>query len=141
MYNEESMGFGYISGAEYLIYGTDSDQLSFARPRYGENIQITEYTKRGLNTSFFCRNDGEVQESITLPVLLYKGYEAIGESGEKMEIVDSDNHLLQVSVPGGYTGRITVRFTEPWYWRVTEMITLLTIVGMSIWLIRKRRYR
>lgn len=141
LYNEESMGFGYISGAEYLIYGTDSDQLSFARPRYGENIQITEYTKRGLNTSFFCRNDGEVQERITLPVLLYKGYEAIGESGEKMEIVDSDNHLLQVSVPGGYTGRITVRFTEPWYWRVAEMITLLTIVGMSIWLIRKRRYR
>lgn len=141
LYNEESMGFGYISGAEYLIYGTDSDQLSFARPRYGENIQITEYTKRGLNTSFFCRNDGEVQERITLPVLLYKGYEAIGESGEKMEIVDSDNHLLQVSVPGGYTGRITVRFTEPWYWRVAEIITLLTIVGMSIWLIRKRRYR
>lgn len=141
LYNEESMGFGYISGAEYLIYGTDSDQLSFARPRYGENIQITEYTKRGLNTSFFCRNDGEVQERITLPVLLYKGYEAIGESGEKMEIVDSDNHLLQVSVPGGYTGRITVRFTEPWYWRVAEMITLLTIVGMSILLIRKRRYR
>ncbi len=141
LYNEESMGFGYISGEEYLIYGTDSEQLSFAKPEAGEKISITEYTKKGLNTTFFCQNTGEEQERITLPVLLYKGYEAVGESGEKIEIADNGNHLLQVCVPGSYTGQITVRFTEPWYWRAAEVITLLTIIGMSFWLLQKRRNR
>ena len=141
LYNEESMGFGYISGAEYLIYGTDSDKLSFAKPEAGEHIQITDYTKRGLKTTFFCQNDGEGQERITLSVLLYKGYEAFGDSGERLEIADDGNHLLQVCVPGFYTGRITVRFAEPWYWRAAEVITLFTIVGMSCWVVRKRRYR
>lgn len=141
LYNEESMGFGYISGAEYLIYGTDIDQLSFAGPEAGENVLITEYTKRGLNTTFFCRNEGEGQERITLPVLLYKGYEAVGESGERMEIADNGNHLLQVCVPGDYTGQITVRFAEPWYWRVSEAVTLFTVAGMVFLRIRKRRYR
>ena len=141
LYNEESMGFGYISGEEYLIYGTDSEQLSFAKPEAGEKISITEYTKKGLNTTFFCQNTGEEQERITLPVLLYKGYEAVGESGEKIEIADHANHLLQVCVPGSYTGQITVRFTEPWYWRAAEVITLLTIIGMSFWLLQKRRNR
>ena len=141
LYNEESMGFGYISGEEYLIYGTDSSRLSFAKPEAGEKIRITDYTKRGLNTTFYCQNDGEEQELITLPVLLYKGYEAIGENGEQLEIADDGNHLLQVCVPGSYTGQITVRFAEPWYWRVAEVITLLTVVGMSCCWIRKRRER
>ena len=135
------MGFGYISGEEYLIYGTDSDKLSFAKPEAGENIQITDYTKKGLKTTFYCQNAGEEQERITLPVLLYKGYEAIGESGERLEIADDGRHLLQVCVPGAYRGQLTVRYTEPWYWRAAEVITLFTIVGMSCWMIRKRRYR
>ena len=141
LYNEESMGFGYISGEEYLIYGTDSGKLSFAEPEAGEKIQITDYAKRGLNTTFYCQNAGEEQERITLPVLLYKGYEAIGESGERLEIADDGRHLLQVCVPGDYMGQITVRFVEPWYWRTAEVLTLFTIVGMGVWLIRKRRYR
>ena len=141
LYNEESMGFGYISGAEYLIYGTDSDKLSFAKPEAGEQIRITDYVKRGLNTTFYCQNSGTEQERITLPVLLYKGYEAFGENGERLEIADDGNHLLQICVPGSYMGQITVRFAEPWYWRAAEAVTLFTIVGMGLWLIRKRRYR
>lgn len=141
LYNEESMGFGYISGAEYLIYGTDSDKLSFAKPEAGENIQITDYTKRGLNTRFYCQNDGEKEERITLPVLLYKGYEAIGADGGQLEIADDGNHLLQVCVPGAYAGQITVRFREPSYWRTAEVVTLLTVVGLSFSWMRRRRER
>lgn len=141
LYNEESMGFGYISGEEYLIYGTDSSKLSFAKPEAGEDIQITDYAKRGLNAAFFCRNASQDPERITLPILLYKGYRAVSESGETLVIADDDNHLLQVCVPGGYEGRITVRFVEPWYWRGAEVITLVTVLGMGFWMIRKRRYR
>lgn len=39
------MGFGYISGEEYLIYGTDSTKLTFARPEANENIQIADYER------------------------------------------------------------------------------------------------
>ena len=141
LYNEESMGFGYISGAEYLIYGTDIDKISFSKPEAVEQVTITDYTKRGLNTTFYCENAAKNQEKITLPVLLYKGYEAVGGSGERLTITDDENHLLQVCVPGGYTGQITVRFAEPWYWRVAEVITLVTILGMAAWQIRKRRHR
>lgn len=45
LYNQESMGFGYISGEEYLIYGTDSTKLTFARPEVNENIQIADYER------------------------------------------------------------------------------------------------
>ena len=36
LYNEESMGFGYISGEEYLIEGTEEGKLTYASPQTGE---------------------------------------------------------------------------------------------------------
>ena len=64
-----------------------------------------------------------------LPILLYKGYQASGDGGEPLEITDDGSHLLGVSVPAGYSGQITVKFTEPWYWRVAELITLAVVVA------------
>jgi hypothetical protein len=141
LYNQESMGFGYISGEEYLIYGTDSTKLTFARPEANENIQIADYEKRGLNISFFCRNDSAREEIVTLPVLMYKGYAARDDKGEVLEITDDGGHILQVCIPGGYAGTVRVRFVEPWYWRTAELVTLITVAGIVFFGIRKRRQR
>lgn len=141
LYNRESMGFGYISGEEYLIYGTDSSALSFAKPEADEGIRISEYEKRGLRATFFCENSSDTQGTVKLPILLYKGYHASGDGGEPLEITDDGSHLLGVSVPAGYSGRITVKFTEPWYWRAAELITLAVIVAFVAGMVYKRRCR
>ncbi len=141
LYNWESMGFGYISGEEYLIYGTDSSALSFAKPKADEGIGISQYEKKGLRATFFCENGLDTQGTVKLPILLYKGYQASGDGGEPLEITDDGSHLLGVSVPAGYSGRITVKFTEPWYWRVAELITLTVVVVFVAGMVYKRRCR
>ena len=141
LYNRESMGFGYISGEEYLIYGTDSGALSFAKPKADEGIGISEYEKKGLRATFICENSLDTQGTVKLPVLLYKGYQASGDGGEPLEITDDGSHLLGVSVPAGYSGQITVKFTEPWYWRVAELITLAVVVASVAGMVYKRRCR
>ena len=141
LYNRESMGFGYISGEEYLIYGTDSSALSFAKPKADEGIGISEYEKKGLRATFFCENSSDTQGTVKLPILLYKGYQASGDGGEPLEITDDGSHLLRVSVPAGYSGRITVKFTEPWYWRAAELITLAVVVAFVAGMVYKRRCR
>ena len=141
LYNRESMGFGYISGEEYLIYGTDSSALSFAKPKADEGIGISEYEKKGLRATFICENSLDTQGTVKLPILLYKGYNASGDGGEPLEITDDGSHLLGLSVPAGYSGRITVKFTEPWYWRVAELITLTVVVAFVAGMVYKRRCR
>lgn len=141
LFNRESMGFGYISGEEYLIYGTDSSALSFAKPEADEGIRISEYEKKGLRATFFCENSLDTQGTVKLPILLYKGYQASGDGGEPLEITDDGSHLLGVSVPAGYSGRITVKFTEPWYWRAAELITLAVVVAFVAGMVYKRRCR
>ena len=140
LYNEESMGFGYISGEEYLVYGTDSGTLSFARPEAGDAIQLSDYEKKGLQVDFYCENSSDEPQTVKLPILLYKGYSVLEPPGNVAEITDGENHLLLVGVPAGYSGRITVKFTEPWYWRVSELITLGSVIAFAIWLVHKRRY-
>ena len=141
LYNRESMGFGYISGEEYLIYGTDSSALSFAKPKADEGIGISEYEKKGLRATFFCENSSDTQGTVKLPILLYKGYQASGDGGESLEITDDRSHLFGVSIPAGYSGRITVKFTEPWYWRAAELITLTVVVAFVAGMVYKRRCR
>ena len=140
LYNEESMGFGYISGEEYLVYGTDSGTLSFARPEAGDAIQLSNYEKKGLQVDFYCENSSDEPQTVKLPIFLYKGYSVLEPPGNVAEITDGENHLLLVGVPAGYSGRITVKFTEPWYWRVSELITLGSVIAFAIWLVHKRRY-
>lgn len=141
LFNRESMGFGYISGEEYLIYGTDSSALSFAKPKADEGIGISEYEKKGLRATFFCENSSDTQGTVKLPILLYKGYQASGDGGESLEITDDGSHLLGVSIPAGYSGRITVKFTEPWYWRAAELITLTVVVAFVAGMVYKGRCR
>ncbi len=130
IYNEEGMGFGYISGAEYLIYGTDAEKLTFAKPEASEQISITDYEKKGLKISLSAVNDSKEEGEILLPVLMYKGYEVT--SGEGVTLLDGENHLISLKIPAGYEGGVTVNYVEPVYWRIAEILTLATY-ACCIW--------
>lgn len=127
LYNEEGMGFGYISGAEYLVEGTDDLLLTFAGPTAGENVSITDYGKKYLHVMLSCVNESVRESYVELPLLLYKGYQARTSSGERLEIVHGDNHKLRVLLPAGFEDTLEVDFVSPGYWRISEIITLLSI--------------
>lgn len=61
---------------------------------------------------------------------MYKGYQAVMDNGEQLQLLPGS--LVSVSVPAGYTGTIRIGFHEPWYWRVSEIISLLTVIGIAL---------
>ena len=68
-----------------------------------------------------------------MPLLYYKGYEAYDmETKERMEVFDGENHSVSVKIPEGYSGVIRTHFVSPWYWRVAEGISLLTVIGFIL---------
>ena len=141
LYNQESMGFGYISGAEYLIEGTDQTQLTFADPKPEENVTIFSYQKKGLHAELECMNTASHTSYIELPILLYKGYRAIDKTtNTSLVIDDSENHKLRLWLPADYEGNISIDFVEPLHWRFGELISLLTIAGLPAAAV-VRRYR
>ncbi len=140
LYNEESMGFGYISGAEYLIEGTREELLSYAVPVASEGVRLGEYEKRGLQAAIQCANDTETAGYVDLPILLYKGYRAYDmTSGHELTVGYGENNVLRVRLEAGYDGTVCVRFVSPFYWRISEAITVLAAVGLLLPGWRKKR--
>lgn len=131
LYNEESMGFGYISGAEYLIEGTSEELLSYAVPVASEGVSLGDYCQNGLRASLQCSNDTGEAGYVDLPILLYKGYRAYDEAGgHELTVGYGTNNVLRVELVAGYRGTILVRFVSPFYWRISEGITVAAAAGL-----------
>lgn len=137
IYNEEGMGFGYISGAEYLIHGTDQSLLTYQGPTLSEGASLLYYQKKFLDMTLYCSNPTDEEGFIDLPLLLYKGYSAYStDRKQPLEITYGANNLLRVLLPPGFAGQVRVRFISPVYWRIAELITLATLL-ILIWRIKK----
>ncbi len=141
LYNEESMGFGYISGAEYLIQGTDEKKLTFSGPVTGGNVTLNSYVKDYLSVDMNCTNRGAGEGYVELPLLFYKGYKAFdADSGMRLMACAGDNNVVRVILPEGYFGNITVKFESPVYWRLSEFLSGAAILSVvAAWWIRRRK--
>ena len=141
LYNEEGMGFGFISDGEYLLEGTKASKLTFEKgATAGEGVSVSEYAKRYLNVKLSCVNAGGGEGYVEVPMLFYKGYRALDGEGEGLKVCAGDNHVVRVILPGGFDGDVEVRFVSPLYWRISELVSILTVLLLAFW-IRKGRWR
>lgn len=140
IYNEEGMGFGYISGAEYLIEGTDQLLLTFADPVPGEGITLSAYTAGSLRADFHCSNLSDSESHLDLPLLYYKGYQAHRtDTGEALPLTYGENNVIRVLLPAAFDADVSVSFQSPVYWRISELISLLTGILLLATALKKRR--
>jgi hypothetical protein len=71
---------------------------------------------------------------------MYPGYQAEDQaSGIKLPVIKGPAAMVQVELPGGYEGDLRVAFCEPKMWRVAEAISLLTVLALGAYGIRKRK--
>jgi len=127
IYNEEGMGFGYISGEEYKIEGTKPEKLLYSGPRAGEGVTVLQYSKNYLDVKMTVDNEVSKDSYVDLPLINYKGYQVVDVStGNVLPISMGDNGVVRVEIPGSYVGEIEVTFTGMWYWRVAEVISYIT---------------
>ena len=139
LYNEEGMGFGYISGAEYLIEGTQEETLLYHDPFVSENVVISDYQKGALSAEFFCDNRDASAGYVDFPLLHYYGYRAYSQDKEQQfGVCKGDNNLVRVLIPGNCHTQIRVEFVSPWYWRAAEIISYAGLIWMIVILVRRQ---
>lgn len=139
LYNEESMGFGYISGAEYLIMGTEPEKLIYTDAVAGEGVEIQSCEKGYLQAKVRCVNRKEKSSFIDIPFLSYKGFHAVNaNTGDPLEISAGENNVIRVRIPPGFDGSLKVFFKGPVYWRVSEWVSAGTVI---VWLVMWMRYQ
>ena len=126
---------GYMGACEYLKEGTELIVSDYVP----ENPQLEAYEVKELKDSkivMYVSNPGE-ESFVEVPKLNYKGYRARNEQKDPMEIQNGYLNLINVVVPSGFEGEITVYFKQPVYWVIASIVSLLAWV----WLIYLSFYR
>lgn len=141
VYARQSMGTIYVSNGEYLPPNADIGQMNYGRVAVSEGVAVTYFDKEKdiLQADLSVINQGK-EGYVELPLLYYRGYAARDvESGEQLTVVAGDNSVVRVILPAGYQGSLHVWFHSPWYWRLSEIISLVSIVALILYGYGSRR--
>lgn len=125
---------------DYLPEDTDPENIE-------DNLIVKEgitafdaYEKQG--TKILCSVAAENSGGyIDFPLNYYKYYICTDTStGEYLDVSPSYNSMVRVAFPAGYSGNISLRFQEPLHWRLSELLSLLTLLVPGCFPLY-RRYR
>lgn len=121
-----------LMGAEYLLADTDRSRMQEEAEVSGENVEIAGQTRNGNSFCVSCRAASE--SYLEFPLLCYRYYKCRDEqNATEFMITEGTNHKIRVELPTDYQGTLKVFFEEPWYWRVAEGISLLTVLSSCIY--------
>lgn len=122
----EEVDSGYIGACEYLKNNVSLSELTYVPQN--ENFETCDIIKSKDNSVEYYVKNGDCDNNLEVDKLNYKGYVAVTDKGEHLEIFDGYNDLITVVVPAGYEGNIKVSFKQPVSWVVAEIISLLSAI-------------
>lgn len=128
-------------GGEYVRVGTDGEPIHYIRKTVESvNADVEVLSREGWTLDM----DVHTEESpglIKTPFTNYKGYQAFDSEGNHFDIIDDEYCKTAFIVPGNYNGLIKVTFVEPWYWRASEIVSLVAWLGLICYVIVCMRKR
>ena len=123
-------------GEEYLLVNTVLDDLKQENLLHAKDIEVSDYIKAGTTITFHAKNAAERAGRMELPLLYYEGYRAIAtrEDGTNipLEISAGQNNVVSIELEAGMDCDVRIEFCEPWYWRMAEMFSAISLV-IVIW--------
>lgn len=127
-----------FSGAtEYLYPNTEVRGLIEGRYVASEGVHVEAFEKEGTNAGFCVTSD--IGGYVDLPLFYYPGYEAYC-NGKELELTFGENNEIRVLIPAGSEGEIKCYYEDFSSWKVANIITVLTCLGIIIVNRMKRGY-
>lgn len=131
VYDTSELNTMALYSYDYLPADTDPALLEGDLIRSKGEIDVEAFRKHG--TSLSCRVTAYEDSTVDFPLIYYNHYVCQNlYNGEYLQVSAGYNNMVRVSFPAGYDGMITVSFREPWYWRLSEIVSLISGVGFLI---------
>lgn len=138
VHSVEDMDSYVASGEEYLPVNTILVELKTQKLRQDEGIEITDKVVNGTRINMHVNNSSEQAGVIELPLLYYTGYYAIGRTSDRqrvhIETIDGTNHAVGIIIPATTECDIKLLFREPWYWRLAEFSTVVSLILLIMYM-------
>lgn len=129
-----------VGNGEYLPIITNTGNLTKEIEK-DEALQIHDIEREYLTFDISVTNPTEQEQQILLPVLYYSGYKAHDSQGKaELETTMGDNGRVAVSVPVDYSGTFHMAYYEPWYWRASEIVSLVTLLLILYYIFKGKEH-
>lgn len=128
-----------LMGSEYIPIGVNERHLLSLKEPESSGVAMGEFHSKGNEYEVFILQTN-TNGTISVPRIYYDGY-AVNFEGiqEWFECYSDDLGRVCFDVPEEYQGKAVVKFREPWYWRVAEIISLITMIYMGILLLNRKQ--
>lgn len=135
LYNQEYVGTTGILNGEWLLAGSDPNEIRYHGPVAEDGLTWRDYEKNGTSVDIFLENDSAETRCLELPLMGYKGYtveETDGEGTAAPTVMQKRgaHNDLRIEVPGGYQGRIHVAYEGSLLMRMAEIVSLMSILAV-----------
>lgn len=125
-----------LAYVEYTLPGTDPKETREPAPRIPEGLIVSEYEKRGSRITAQIR--AEQEAVLSLPLYGFDGYAAEAD-GQKLTVSCGADRRLEVLVPAGTDGRLTVRYAGIPLFRAGDALSLASLLFLTLQGRLKRR--
>lgn len=119
---------------------TDDKLTSDLQLSDAQNVTVMEYEKDGTRAKLTYQTQAEGQY-VDFPLQKYLGYQAVDENGEALEISYGNNYRIRVMLETGGEHSIYVSYKQPMIFRISQLISLLTVAAGAVFAVRKRKRR
>lgn len=148
-------GMGEYEPVDFTTDGLDHsiEELQYVmnesaviNPTDGSNsgLTISGFSKSGTEVTLLIINPTDSDQILYLPYVYYNGYTvsniADDPSGNNLTpgLLRAENGTIALSIPSGYYNGAHITYKEPTLYRIAELMSLLSIFGTAVLLIKKR---
>lgn len=124
--SQENVGCG-----EYLLEGLELEAYGYSSASATDERVLLDYEKVEGVGYMTVENPTNTAQEVAFPVINYDNYQVMDESGEVYSIYpfeESGYSMVTVEVPSGFSGTLILEYVAPFYWRVAELVSLLTFL-------------
>lgn len=132
IYDGAELSHSPLLGAEYMRVNNEGEAITYVRTdSEGINASVETLSRTGWTLDMrVCTGNSE--GIVKAPLTNYKGYRAYDKKGNAFEVYDDEYCKVAFNVPAHYKGIIEVSFVEPWYWRLSEILSLAAWTSLIV---------
>ncbi|MCM1038748.1 MAG: hypothetical protein NC434_05440 [Ruminococcus sp.] len=130
-----------VGNAEYLPMATVTENIT-TEIESDEGLQLGDVEREYLTYDISVTNLTNQEKNILLPILYYSGYRTYDDqSGESLQTSAGDNGRVMVTVPADYNGIFHMSYYEPWYWRIAEIASVITLFFILYYIFHRKEFK
>ena len=126
--------------SEYLPVGANLNDYQNTITLLNDTLEMSGWERNFNQITLSVTNTSSIATSYAeVPLLNYKGYKAVDtNTGQLFEIQDGNSSRIKLCIPASFSGDILISWHSPWYWRIAEASTLISILGLLYILFPKK---